>query len=63
MTERPIESWRLSSAEPFGLHVWFDPRVERLVLRDLTASEMLDTLDKVVSVSALETDGETESLL
>ncbi len=24
----PIRMWRVSRAEPFGLHVWFDPDTE-----------------------------------
>jgi len=24
----PIRMWRVSRAEPFGLHLWFDPEVE-----------------------------------
>jgi len=26
----PIRNWRVTEAEPFGLHVWFDPRSERV---------------------------------
>ncbi len=53
MEEKLIEAWRVTGAEPYGLSCWFDPRIERLTLRDLTSSEQSATLDRYVSVSAL----------
>ncbi len=46
--------WRVSTAEPFGLHLWFDPDCEVPTLRSLTAGEKCSILDSPVSVSALE---------
>ncbi len=51
--EKEIRLWRLSSADPAGCNVWFDPTTELLTLRDLTEDEKLVTLDKLGSVSAL----------
>jgi len=31
----PIRMWRVSRAEPYGLHVWFDPDTEVVKLFDL----------------------------
>ena len=28
MSRKPIRQWRVSRAEPSGLHLWFDPMVE-----------------------------------
>ncbi len=56
MEEKLIEAWRVVGADPFGLSCWFDPRVERLTLRGLTVAEKVATLDRVVSVSALDED-------
>ena len=51
---KPIREWRVRAAEDtVGLLVWFDPFTERLELRDLREDELIDTLDKLGSVSAL----------
>ncbi len=63
MDERPVESWRVASAEPFGLVVWFDPESERLTLRGLTRHEMYDRVDSVFSVSALRDSGDSGGCL
>ena len=49
---KEIRAWRCfgTPGQP-GLHVWFDPRTEILILRDLTMAEKLATLDKPGSVS------------
>ena len=44
--------WRLSLAEPFGLHLWFDPDCEVPELRPLTDAEDQVRLDMIGSVSA-----------
>ena len=48
-----IRNWRVSSGDPSGLVVWFDPRTERVRLYSLTEEEQLEYLDSCVSVSAL----------
>ena len=35
MKRVPLRGWRVSSAEPSGLHVWFDPKREALRLYEL----------------------------
>ena len=47
-----IRMWRLSVAEPYGLHLWFDPECEVPTLRHLTAGEKSTILDMPISVSA-----------
>ncbi len=51
-----IRMWRVSVAEPFGLHLWFDPECEVVSLRELTDDEKAVRLDKDGSVSALLND-------
>ena len=29
---KPIRCWRVRAGSPFGVHVWFDPRVEHVQL-------------------------------
>ncbi len=69
-----IRNWRVQAAEPHGVHVWFDPREERVRLYRLppsvgdVAAALFDDrvdngreiryLDSVVSVSALEAEAE-----
>ncbi len=31
---KAIRSWRISVALPFGVHVWYDPMTERVVLME-----------------------------
>ena len=47
-----IHMWRMSVAEPFGLHMWFNPDSEVPSLRQLTSDEKRDRVDSVRSVSA-----------
>ena len=47
-----IFMWRISRAEPFGLHLWFDPACEVVSIRPLTDEEKSVTLDMPISVSA-----------
>jgi len=71
MYEKALRAWRVSGADPRGLHVWFDPNVEVLRLfhrqagdpRDsdeggLTAEEDPVTLDTMLSVSGTEDEDE-----
>ncbi len=46
-------NWRISTAEPFGLHLWFDPEQEVPSLRFLTSEEKSGRVDMIGSVSAL----------
>ena len=50
-----IRMWRISVAEPFGLHCWFDPELEVVSLRELTDQEKCDRIDMHRSVSGLQT--------
>jgi len=36
MAMKLIRQWRVSQGEPFGLHVWFDPKTEVLRLYEIT---------------------------
>ena len=55
--EKPLRDWRIMQIEgQHGLFVWFDPFLERLILRDLTEDDQDATLDSVVSVSGLDED-------
>ena len=71
--EKPIRGWRVSWTEGLpGVTVYFDPREERLILRDLTEAEKRDRVDRMSSVSGLigsdedpdrfESDGPGEAL-
>ena len=31
---KPIRCWRIRAGSPFGVHLWFDPRVEHVELLD-----------------------------
>jgi len=35
MAMKLIRQWRVSQGEPFGLHVWFDPKTEVLRLYEI----------------------------
>jgi len=32
--DKVVRSWRMQAAKPFGVHLWFDPSVESVVLLD-----------------------------
>jgi len=52
---KPLRNWRIQNAMPFGLHVWFDPDVERIAIYGLTEAEKDDkikSLNGSVSASA-----------
>ena len=52
--EKPIRGWRVSWIEGSpGCSVYFDPREERLTLRDLTEAEKRARVDRMTSVSGL----------
>ncbi len=71
-----IRMWRVSRAEPKGLHLWFDPETEFPRLYELLPSdgsvapevpddvvdrrEEMYYLDKVASVSGLEDEDEAD---
>ncbi len=38
--DKQILQWRIQAGAPFGLHVWFDPRVEHVVLLEGPDPEM-----------------------
>ncbi len=38
---KPIRAWRIQAGAPFGVHLWFDPRVEHVALLDGPADEYL----------------------
>ena len=74
--EKILRSWRVTKAEPFGFHCWFDPSEEHLCLFDgpppdgdvapyglhqLDEAVSIRYLDKVASVSASETEADLES--
>ena len=57
-----VSSWRVCAAQDNrGLLVYFDPYLEDISIRQLTAPERADRLDKSVSVSAL-VEGEHATL-
>ncbi len=72
--EKIVSSWRISEALPSGLNCWFDPLTERIAVYRIHPSEQpaveraetellaervaAGYLDKVVSMSALEGEGE-----
>ena len=62
-----IRMWRISRADPWGLHLWFDPSCEVVMLRPLTDEEKGVRLDMHGSVSALlddsDHDGVSDKLL
>ena len=75
MDEIVVRAWRVVEAQPSGCMLWFDPAREvpklyRLLPPDgeevhaegLAAREEAGYLDKVVSVSALETEAESASI-
>jgi len=49
-------------AEPFGLHLWFDPDCEVVSLRELTGDEKTVILDKDGSVSGLLSDSSHDGI-
>ena len=51
-----IRQWRLTRAEPFGSHLWFDHDSEEPSLRPLTGDEKARRIDTRVSVSGLDED-------
>ena len=54
MAEKVLSQWRcLQAQDEHGVMVYFDPRKERLTLRDLTEDEKSVRLDKLSSVSGL----------
>ncbi len=55
---KALRNWRIQPASPFGLHVWFDPDVEKVKIYDLTSTEKGDKLLMICdSVSALKGKG------
>ncbi len=72
-TTLPIRNWRITEAEPSGLHLWFDEEREGVLLYELTPpvgeriSEVsprvdvggnMNDLDSMVSVRGIEGEGE-----
>ena len=54
-----IRMWRISRADPFGLHLWFDPDCEVVSIRPLTDEEKGVRLDMHGSVSGLLCDSDS----
>ncbi len=57
--EKVIRSWRMQPAKPFGVHMWFDPTVESVVLLteptdflEIIKKEVID-VDRPVQMSYL----------
>ncbi len=52
--EKIIRTWRMQIASPFGVHLWFDPSVESVVLLDEPTGfiNILDTDKKKVDIPA-----------
>ncbi len=58
--EKVVRSWRMQLGKPFGVHLWFDPDVESVVLLseptgfvDISEKEVTDGVDLPAQMSYL----------
>ncbi len=57
-TEKVVRSWRIIGSEASGYYCYFDPKFEKIMIKELTLSEQCSNLENVISVSG-SVEGET----